>query len=132
MRYRTTSATAIGWVRVITHRGVTMAGRWSTGCRVISQGDAAVADDDAGAQRRHRDPGLRQGRLDLAPAAQVGGQLLAVVTETAEVDDPLQPGSLRRAAPKVVAPAASLFSKSSSSRVHEVVGRIAAGHRRVQ
>ena len=32
-----TSATAMGWVRVITHRGVTMAGRWSTSWRVISQ-----------------------------------------------------------------------------------------------
>jgi hypothetical protein len=32
-----TSATAIGWVRVRTHRGVTIAGRCSTSCRVISQ-----------------------------------------------------------------------------------------------
>ena len=36
-RYVTTSSTAIGWVRVATHRGVIMTGRCSTSWRVSSQ-----------------------------------------------------------------------------------------------
>ena len=36
-RYRMTSASAIGWVRVVAQFGTTMAGRCATSCRVISQ-----------------------------------------------------------------------------------------------
>ena len=55
-------------------------------------GDAAGADDDAGAQHGHRHAGRAEQALDLAPAAQVRGERLVVAAEAAEVDDLLHPG----------------------------------------
>ena len=56
--------------------------------------DAPVADDDAGPQGGRRRP-VPEDRLHLAPAAQVLGELIPIVTETAEVDHLAQPGTRR-------------------------------------
>ena len=47
--------------------------------------DAPVADDDAGPQGGRRAP-VPQDRLHLAPAAQVLGEVVPIVTESAEID----------------------------------------------
>ena len=54
--------------------------------------DAPVADDDAGPQGGRGGP-IAQDRLHLTPAAQVLGQLIPIVTETAEVDNLAQPST---------------------------------------
>ena len=81
----------MGCVRVRTHWGVIIIGRWSTSWRVISQEMPAVADDDAGTQHGHRHARPAQQLLDLPPAAQVLGELVVAAAESAEVDDLLQP-----------------------------------------
>ncbi len=77
-------------------------------------------------------PDSAEGRLDLAAAAQVGGQLLAVVAETAEVDDPLQAGRSAAAPERRRSGGVLVLEVVVVQGVHEVVGGVAAGHRRVE
>ena len=110
-----------------THRGVIIAGRCSTSCRVISQEIPPCPTMMPGPQRRHRHPGAAEQPLDLAAAAQVRGQLVAVVAEPAEVDDPL--AARRSAAAAANARAASASRRLEVrvvQRVHQVVGGRAA------
>ena len=57
--------------------------------------DAPVTDHDPGPQSSRRGP-IAQDRLHLAPAAQVLGKVVPIVTKTAEVDNLAQPGTRRR------------------------------------
>ena len=93
-----TSSTAIGWVRVLTHRGVTITGRWSTSWRVISQerppapmtmpARSTVTGTPADAQQLPRPRG----------GSQVLGQVVLVAAEATEVDDLAHAGVRRRLA----------------------------------
>ncbi len=57
-----------------------------------------MADDDRGAQHRDRDAVLGEQALDLAPRAQVGGEVVVVRAEAAHVDDLAHAGVLGRGA----------------------------------
>ncbi len=50
-----------------------------------------MTEDDAGSQHGDGHALLREDPLDLAPAAQVGGELVLVGAQAPEVDDPLDP-----------------------------------------
>ena len=86
-----------------------------------------MADDDGRPQHGHRHAVLAQQRLDLAARAEVGGEVLVLPAEAAEVDDPLDaglrgggaevPGGLRVLLDEVVA----------VEGVHQVVGDVDAG-----
>ena len=60
-------------------------------------------------------PPLAEQLLDLAAAAQVRGQVVGVVAEPAEVDDPAQPGVRGGAARTTARPSASRSWKSAES-----------------
>ena len=75
IRYATTSAIAIGCVRVATQRGHTMTGRRSTSAASISIRQAAGADDDRRAKLDHRDAARAQVFAGLGAALQVLGEL---------------------------------------------------------
>ena len=92
-------------------------------------GDAAVPDHDPGAQRGDRHPAPAEQPLHLAPAAQVRGQVVAVVTEPAEVDDPLEPGVGRGGGERAGGRGVPLLEVLIAERVHQVVGGRAAAQR---
>ena len=57
----------------------------------------------------------QQDRLDLAPAAQVLGQVVTVVAQAAEVDDLAQPGVARRGGEGVAPRRGPCSAKSASA-----------------
>ena len=91
-----------------------------------------MPDDDPGPDDGHRDAGGPEQFLDLAAAAQVRRQRVLVVAEAAEVDDALQPGPRTRLAECRGGGGVLAFEVRVGERVHEVVGRLAAGHRVAQ
>ena len=93
--------------------------------------DAAVADHDAGAQRRGRSRS-QQDRLDLAPAAQVRRQLIVVVAQSAEIDDLGQARAVRGVRERVRTGAVALGEAGVREGVHEVVRRVVTGERAPQ
>jgi hypothetical protein len=70
--------TAIGWVRVATHRGVIMTGQVLDELAGQLPGDTAVPDDDPGPDDSDRHAAGAEQALDLTAAAQVGGQAVRV------------------------------------------------------
>lgn len=91
-----------------------------------------MPDDDPGPDDGHRDAGRSEQFFDLAAAAQVRRQGVPVVAEAAEVDDALQPGPRTRLAECRGSGGVLAFEVRVAERVHEVVGRLAAGHRGAQ
>ena len=93
--------------------------------------DAPVADDDAGAQRGRRGS-VAEDRFHLAPAVQVLGQVIPIVTETAEVDHLAQPGTGRgggEGGRTLLVPDREVVDVQG---VHEVVGGLLALQRLAQ
>ena len=113
-----------------THRGVIMAGRWSTSWRVISQEMPPCPTMIPARRTVTGTPADAEQLLDLAAAAQVRRQVVAVVAEAAEVDDALQPGSRGRPAERRGRRGVLALEVRVAERVHEVVGGVAAGQRR--
>ena len=90
--------------------------------------EAAGADHDRRAQLDHRNARVAQQATDLEPAAQVRRELLALVRETAEVDDPPHArGARRRAEVSRRTPVLLLEAAGRPHRVDQVVGRLDAG-----
>jgi hypothetical protein len=88
-----------------------------------------VADDDPGAQCRHRDAGLPEQLLDLVAAAQVRRQVVLAGPEAAQVDD-AGDALVRRGPPERGRTlGVALFEVGVAEGVHEVEGHLAAGER---
>jgi hypothetical protein len=83
-----------------------------------------VSDHDARAQHRHRHTGAAQKPLDLAAAAQVPGQLVTVLAQAAEVDDPVDPGRGSSEGARRIGVLA--LEVRVVQGVHQVVGDLAA------
>ena len=104
----------------------TMAGRWSTSWRVISQEMPPWPIDDRRPQHGHRHPAAAEQLLDLAPGPQVRRQLVVVVAEAAEVDDPLaRPASAAACAERPGRLGVLLLEVVGVQGVHQVVGGVA-------
>ena len=88
-----------------------------------------MADHDRRPQHGDRHRTLGQQVLDLAPGPQVGGQVLILPAETAEVDDPLQTGLLGGGAERPRGLGILAFEVVIVQRVHQVVGRVDAAER---
>ena len=82
-----TSSSAIGWVRVPTHLGTIIAGRFLTSWRVISHEMPPWPTTIAARSTVTGTPSWPQEALDLAARAQVGRQVVAVGAQAAHVDD---------------------------------------------
>ncbi len=95
-------------------------------------GHPAVPDDDAGPQHGHRDPALAQQPLHLAAAAEVVGQVVGVLPETAQVDDPAHPGVGGRPAERAGGVRVLVHEVGVPEAVHQVVGGVAALQGRAQ
>ena len=93
--------------------------------------DAPVADDDAGPQGGRRGP-VPEDRLHLAPAAQVLGEVIPIVTETAEVDHLAQPGTGRGGGEGGRTLPIPDGEVPDGQGVHEVVGGLLAVQRPAQ
>ena len=87
-----------------------------------------MAHDDPGPQSRDRHPGRPEQGLDLAAAAQVRGEFVVIVAETAEVDDPAEPGLGGGAAEVQRRSGVALREVRVGQGVHQVVGGLRTGH----
>ena len=91
--------------------------------------DAAVPDDDAGPERGRRGR-VAQDDLDLATAAKVLRQVVAVGPQAAQVDDLVDPAGVRGLAEVARRDPVLLGEVRFGQRMDEVVRRVLSGHRR--
>ena len=119
--------------RVFTQRGVTMAGRFLTSCRVISQDTPPAPTTIAARSTVTGTPASASRELDLVPRPEMRREVLRVLgPEATEVDDlsdaSRRGGSAERRGCAGVVPLEVVVAE----RVHEVVGDVALVERRAE
>ena len=83
-----------------------------------------MADHDGGPQHRDGHAASGQQALDFAAGAEVGGEVLILATEAAEVDDPFQTRLLGGGAERTCGSGVLALEVVVVEGVHEVVRRV--------
>ena len=124
----------MGWQRVLTQRGVDHDRHALGEVADHLEGEAARADDDRGAELRHRRARRAERLARLLAAAQVPRQLRLPLAEAAEVEDLAHAGADRGVAEVPGRAAVALLEAplAGRQRVDEVVRGVHAGERAVE
>ena len=95
-------------------------------------GDSSAPHDDPRPQHRDRNAGRTEQALDLPPRAQVSGQLGALGSQPAEVDDLVHAGRRGRLPERPRCPCITVLEVIGIERVDQVVGDTDTPQRRIE